>query len=410
MNKIYSSLFLFLFIFSCQTAKKVEDIEDDKAQQLAQRLQQQKQDSLQQTFCECLVEDSISNEKLLKNIDNYLAQEVDINIPCDFEEVGGSNSAETALVNLGVSISNKLFRTKFRKRQTKIKMVTKSYPVLLLFSEDTMMVRQLVGRGANVNKKTKDNFSLVEYYINQDDFQKTQFVFDLGAKTDRLRIFSSNEKILDFLVEKGADTQKFDKTTLFKGDNYKKLAEKYEIDLSKTNCEEFGEIVEVSNFRKLNFERTKWLLENSVSSSCMKGDFLEKVISENVDGKVYSSNRKKKPNQHTRKEWIDLINKYDVNWNQCTNFGKTPLLLAVEKRDIELVKTLLSKNADPNFACLFAGKKINAKESLAKTIKYAADNEMRKKEREKEDYSKKDEDRHTAYMKKLDEIKILLEQ
>ncbi|WP_338791685.1 hypothetical protein [Bernardetia sp. MNP-M8] len=405
---------LFIFsclISSCQTAKKAEDAEQENTtEKLAQLLQKHKQDSIQNAFCDCLVEDSISREEQLKNIDNFLSQKVDINFPCAFEEEVNSNVAETALINMGVAISNRILRTKFRKRQTKTNTILKSYPILMLFNEDTSMIAQLVSRGANLDIKTKDIVSLPEYYISQNELQNLQFCLDLGAKAEEMRIFTSNEKMIEILIEKGAKTENIDKITLFESDNYKKVAEKYKIDLSKVTCIEFNQIIQIKKFSKINFERTEWLLANGVSSSCINSYFLENVIDENFDGRIFSTRTKRKPNQHTRKEWIEMLGKYDVNWNQCTSFGKNPLILAVEKHDKELIQMLLNQSADINFACNFAGQKKTAKDILEKEIKYAEENELRKKERKQENYSKKEANKHADYMKKLDEIKVLLEQ
>ncbi len=409
---VFSISFIFsCLISSCQTAKNAEDSEqEDTAEKLAQLVQKHKQDSIQNAFCDCLVEDSINREDKLKNIDNFLSQKVNINLPCGFKEEVNSNVAETALINMGVAISNRILRTKFRKRQTKTNTILKNYPILMLFNDDTSMIEQLVSRGANLDIKTKDIVSLPEYYVSQNELKNLQFCLALGAKAEEIRIFTSNEKMIETLIEKGAKTENIDKPTLFENDNYRKLAEKYKIDLSKITCIEFSQIVEVKKFSKINFERTEWLLANGVSSSCVTNKFLEDVIDENFDGRIFSTRTKKKPNQHTRKEWIEMLGKYGVNWNKCTSFGKSPLMLAVEKHDKELIQMLLNQSADINFACNFAGEKKTAKDILEKEIKYAKESELRKKERKKENYSKKEATKHADYMKKLDEIKVLLEQ
>ena len=406
---LFTSLLFLLFIFSCQTAKKAEDAEESQSEKLAQQAEQHQQDSLQNSFCECLIKDSINSETRLNTIDVFISQKIDINIPCRFEEEKISNSAETAFVNMGVAISNRFLHTNFRKRNSKVNTVTKNYPILMLFSEDTFMIRQLVQRGANLDTKTKDIASLPDYYVSQNKLEYVKFVLKLGAKTEEINISSNNEKMLDFLIEKGAKTSSIDKIILFKEENYKKLAEKYKIDLSKITCEEFDKISKVTQFQKINFERTKWLLENNISPSCINGAFLVDIIEENFDGRIYSSQNKQKSNQHTRKEWIELLEKYTINWNQCASFGKNPLMFAVEKQDIELIKILLNQKANPNFACSFAGKQKTAKNILEETIKYAENNEMHKKEEEKDKYTKKDAEKHTTYINKLIEIKVLLE-
>ncbi|WP_375561378.1 hypothetical protein ACE193_02160 [Bernardetia sp. OM2101] len=403
------SLSLLLFIFSCQTAKKTEDVEESHTEKLAQLLQQQKQDSLQRAFCKCLV-DSTSRDETIKNIDNFIAQNVDINIPCSLKEEVVSGALERLFVNMGVAVSNRLLRTKFKKRGKKTTTILKEYPIVMLFSEDTIMIRQLVNRGANLDTKTKDVGSILENYVSQNELENIKFVLSLGAKTENLIIQTNDEKTLDFLIENGAKTENIDKVSLFEEENYKQLAEKYKIDISKITCEEFTQLSKITQFQKINFERTKWLLENNVDASCMDGIFLEKIIDENFDGRVYSNRTKKKANQHTRKEWIELVAKYNVNWNQCGSFGKNPLILVVEKHNTELLKTLLNQKANPNFACSFAGQQKTAKYAIEKEINYAENNEKRKKEREKEKYSKKDAEKHAIYLKKLQEIKELLDR
>jgi hypothetical protein len=404
------SLFLWPFLFSCQTSKQAEDAEDNQAEKLAQQIQNQKQDSLQIAFCECLVKDSINREERLATIDNFISQKIDINTPCSFEEEVISSSAETALINMGVAVSNRFLRTKFRKRYSKVNTITKNYPTLMLFSGDTLMIRQLVNRGANLDTKTKDIVSLPEYYVSQNDLENIKFVLSLGAKVDEINIGTDNEKMIDFLIEKGAKRDNINKIALFRKENYKKLAEKYKIDLSKTTCKEFNIISKVTQFQKINFERTEWFLENKVDASCIDGSFLEDIIDENFDGQIYSTHSKKKANQHTRNDWIELVGKYNANWNQCASFGKNPLMLAVEKHNFELIKTLLDQKADPNFACDFAGQQKTAQDVLEQEISYATNNEIRKKERDKDKYSKKDTEKHAAYMKTLNEIKFLLEK
>ena len=400
-------LFILFVIFSCQTAKQVEDADESQAEQLAQRLAQQKKDSLQLVFCDCLV-DSLTNEQRLKKIDVLLSQNIDINIPCDFEEEEFSSSAGTALLNAGISISNRVLRTNFRKRSSKSRTVTKTYPVLMLFNEDTAMVREFVNRGASLDVKTSDMPSLPSHYASQNDFEKLKFTLALGADAEKIDVYTNNEKMIDFLLEKGAKTENIDKTSLCKDDNYERLAKKYNADFSKTTCKEFKNIVEVTNFRRINFERTEWLLKNGAKPSCIDGRFLESILDEDFDSKIYSSNKKQKPNQHTKNEWVEMVSKYDVNWNQCTTFGKTPLLLSIEKHDIDLIKILLKEGADPNFACEFAGQKRTVQDALEKTIQYAEENEQRKKEQEGNKYSQKDAAKHAAYLQKLDEIKKLL--
>lgn len=400
--------FAILFIFSCQTAKKAEDAEENQAEQLDQKLQQQKQDALQNAFCECLVNDSTSRDEKLQNIDNFISQKVDINFVCSFDEEVQSNSAETALINMGVAISNRILRTKFRKKGSKTNIITKNYPILMLFSEDTAMIRQLVSRGANLDTKTKDVVSLPSYYVSQNELKKLEFVLSLGAKTDEIKILSNNEEMLDFLIENGAKAQNIDKITLFEKDNYKKLAEKYKIDINKISCEEFDKISKVTQFQKINFERTAWLLKNGVTISCIDGSFLENIIDENFDGRIYSNHSEKNSDQPTRKEWIKLVGKYNISWNQCASFGKSPLVLAVEKQDTELIKMLLEQKASSDFACDFAGQKKTVKEILDQKIESTTNNEIRKKENEKEKYTKRDAEKHADYMKKLNEIKALL--
>lgn len=404
---LFFPLSFLLFISSCQTAKKAEDAEENQSEKLAQLLHQQKQDSLQVAFCQCLV-DSTTREEIIKNIDNFLAQKVDINIPCRLKEEVVSGAVERLFVNMGVAVSNRILRTNFKKREKKTNTVLKEYPILMLFSEDTSMIRQLVNRGANLDAKTKDVGSILENYVSRNEFENVKFVLSLGAKTDELIIQTNEEKIIDFLIKNGAKTSTIDKISLFEKENYKQLAEKYKIDLSKTTCEEFTELSKVTQFQKINFERTKWLLENKVDAACIDGIFLEKIIDENFDGRVYSSSTKKS-NQHTRKEWIELVGKYNVNWNQCASFGKNPLMLAVEKHNIELLKSLLNQKANPNFACDFAGQQKTAKDTIEKEISYAKDNETRKKERDKK-YNQKDAEKHAAYIEKLNKIKDLLNQ
>ncbi len=377
----YILLFTF-FIFSCQTAKKVEEAEESQIEKQAQLLQNQKQDSLQIAFCECLL-DSVNNEQKLETIDNFISQNIDINRPCSLEEELPSNVAETALINMGVSVSNRILRTKFKKKSSTSKTILKSYPILMLFSEDTSMIRQLVSRGANLNIKTTQVFSLPEYYVNQNKLELLKFALSLGAKSEEIEIFTANEKTLDFLIQNGADKNNIDKITLFEKDNYEELAKKYEIDLSKTTCKEFNKIVKVTQFQRINFERTKWLLENKIDVSCINGSFLEDIIDENFDGRIFSTRGKKKPNQHTRKEWIELLENYPVNWNQCLSFGKNPLIVAIEKHDIELIESIIKQKADPNFACEFAGKRKTAKDMIDKKIQQKQENETRKKEDKK---------------------------
>jgi hypothetical protein len=411
MKKYSLLLFIILFfIFSCQTTKKAEEAEENQADQLAQKLEQQKQDSLQTAFCECLIKDSISREEKLQRIDNFISQKIDINLPCPFEEEISGSLAETALINMGVAISNRVLRTKFSKRGAKTNIITKNYPILLFFAEDTTMIRQLVIRGANLDSKTKDVASLPEYYVSQNELKNLEFVLSLGAKTEELIIRSNNEKMINFLIEKGAKRNNIDKITLFQKDNYKKLAEKYNIDISKTTCEEFNRISKINPFQKIDFERTEWLLENGIEAACIDGLFLESIIDENFEERSFSTKKNKKPNLYTRKEWIELVGKYNVNWNQCASFGKNPLMLAVEKHNIELIKLLLNQKANPTFACTFAGQQKTAKDLIDKEITYTEEEEMRKKESTKNNYSKKDAEKHTAYMKKLNEIKELLEK
>ena len=207
----YLLTFTLLFIFyACQTAKNIEDDNDNKTDIKAQQMAQWRQDSLQRVFCDCLVEDSISHEEKLKNIDLFLSQNADINRPCSLEEEVISSSAETALINLGVSISNKVFRTKFRKRSSRVSTVTKSYPILMLFADDTVMLRQLVERGANLDIKTSDIVSLPSYYVSQDDLEKLQFTLTLGANTEKIELFTNNEKTIDFLLSQGGKTENID--------------------------------------------------------------------------------------------------------------------------------------------------------------------------------------------------------
>lgn len=404
---VFSFSFL-LFISSCQTTKNSENTEDNISERIAQLLQQQKQDSLQRAFCNCLV-DSTNREETLKNIDNFISQKIDINIPCNLKEEVVSGSLERLFVNMGVSISNRILRTKFKKRGKKTNTILKEYSILMLFSEDTTIIRQLVNRGANLDDKTKDISSLPEYYVSQNELENLKFVLSLGAKADEIIINTDNEKMIDFVIEKGGKNENIDKIALFKKENYKKTSKKYKIDLSKTTCQEFNTISKTTQFQKINFERTKWLLESQVDASCIDGSFLEDIINESFDGRIYNSRTKKKANQHTRKEWIELVGKYNANWNQCISFGKNPLILAVEKHDKDLIKTLLNQKAEASFACAFAGQQKTAKDAIEKEINYSKNNETRKIEREKEKYSKKDAKKHAAYMQTLNEIKELLE-
>ncbi len=403
------------FLFSCQTSQHAKQEENEA--QLAETLKKfqeentekiQIADSIHKEFCSCLVQDSISVKKRLEMIDNFLAQNVNINIPCSFEENHSYKSVGDLLTNMGVAVSNFVLRTKFSKKSSS-KTVRTDYPILMLFSEDTTFVRSLVERKANINASTHDIISLPSYYASKNDLPKLQFTFNLGAKAEEIKILTNNEKMIDFLIEKGAKTQNIDKITLFETDNYQKLAEKYKIDLSTTSCKEFNSIIKTGSFRKINFERTEWLLKNGASSSCIDGEFLEHVINEDFEGRIYGSS-KKKTNEHTQQEWIELLGKYNVNWNQCNVFGKTPLTLAVEQQDINLITSLLNQKANPNFMCEFAGRKSNTKDALKETMEYAQKNEVSQKEIRKEKYSQKDAEKHVAYMTKLNEIKVLLEQ
>lgn len=405
---------IFLFLFSCQSSQHSKQEENEA--QLAETLKKfqaenqekiQIADSIHQEFCSCLVQDSISTKKRLEMIDNFLAQNVNINMPCSFEENQSYKSVGDLLTNMGVAVSNFVLRTKFSKKSSS-KTVRTDYPILMLFSEDTAFVRLLVERKANINASTNDIISLPSYYTSKNNLSKLQFTLNLGAKADEIKILTNNEKMIDFLIEKGAKTQNIDKIALFEKDNYQKLAEKYKIDLSTTSCKEFNSIVEMGKFRKINFERTEWLLKNGVSSSCIDGEFLEHIINEDFEGRIYSSS-KKKSNEHTQQEWVELLGKYNVNWNQCNVFGKTPLTLAVEKQDINLIASLLNQKANPDFMCEFAGRKNNTKDALKESMEYAENNEARKKEREKEKYTQKDAEKHANYLKKLNEIKNLLE-
>lgn len=407
----YFFLFIFLLsIFSCQTAKKAEDSEENQAEKLAQQIQHQKQDSLQTAFCECLVKDSLSNQQRLSIIDNFIAQKIDINLPCSFEEEVVSGSAETALINMGVAISNRILRTKFRKRTSKVNSITKVYPILMLFSEDTSMINELVNRGANLDTKIKDVVSLPEYYVSQNNLENLQFVLGRGVNTEEINITTNNEKIIDFLIEKGAKTENIDKQTLFKEENYKQLAKKYKIDISKMTCDEVNNLSRANQFRKINFERTAWLLENGISIDCIQGDFLEDVIEEHFDNQSFDSKSQKQITSSTRNEWIALLGKYNVNWNQCASFGKSPLMLAIEKHNKELIQLLLNQNADIEFTCEFAGQKKTPLTILENEMKYVIENEQHKKERKKEKYSKKDMENYNKYLSNLNEIKELLKK
>ncbi len=409
---LFISVFCLVFcsslLSSCQTAKQAEDAEENQVDKITLKLEQEKKDSLQIAFCNCLVEDSVNKEQKLQNIDSFISQNIDINIPCSFEEEVVSHLAETALLNMGVAISNRVLLTKFKKRTSKVNTILKNYPVLMLFSEDTTMIRELVARGAILDNKTIDVVSLPEHYVIENDLKSIEFVIDLGAKIEEIRLFTSNEKTLDFLIAKGAKIDNIDKVSLFEKENYRALKEKYKIDLSKTTCEEFNQLSKVTQFQKISFERTKWLLENKTDASCIDKNFLEDIINKNFDERILTKTARKS-NQPTQKKWIELMGEYAVNWNQCASFGKNPLMLAVEKHDIELIKLLLSQKANPDFACNFAGRQETAKHILEEKIISAQKNEVSKREREGKKYNKKDEEKHAVYMNRLNEIKVLLE-
>lgn len=347
-------LILFVLFFSCGQKNKKNPLNEGKSleETMTKIAQKKVQDSLNRTFCDCLLADSLSQDLRLQKIDKLLSQKLDINRPCQYPRLVTYKTAGNIVQNIGASMSNFFLKTHITKKSSQ-KILKPDYPPLLVVSNDSSMVYALIQRGANPNLKTKDFISLGQSWTSENDIEKLQRLIDLGMDMTELQIGKVNEKTLDFLIDEGAKVKNIDKIALFEIENYKKVIEKYKIDVKNCSCKEFEDIVQTKPYLNLSYQKAKYLLEQGVSSECIDVSVLEKVVMKNFSRQETKSRVQSR--EDLQKKWFKLLAKYDVNWNQCGTFSRSPLISEVMRGQVNTVQLLIDNGAKADFKCIYTG-------------------------------------------------------
>lgn len=346
--------FVALSIFSCGQTKhsKATFLERAFGESLESIHAKKVQDSLARAFCNCLAEDSLTNEIRLKKLDVLLEQKVDINKPCLYSKSVTYKSAGNLLQNMGASLSNFIFRTHISKKSSN-KVVSHYYQAVVFVALDTNMVHALIERGADAHLKTRNIKSLVQIWATEVNTDKLQLLVDWGVDLGKTEIGTVNEKTMAFLISKGAKVENIDKVAFFESENYQNMITQYTIPLEGCSAKEFKSIVEVKPFRFLSYQKAKLLLEAGAPIHYVDANMLESVIDMEFEYKKFR--HRAKESRQIQKEWFQLLTKYKVNWNQCGNFGESILIHAIKTNDINAVQFLLDKGVEIDFNCPFAG-------------------------------------------------------
>jgi hypothetical protein len=342
------------FLFACQQNKE-NNLRDgaESLQETIRKINEKNlKDSLSRAFCNCLIEDSLTNEVRLKKIDALLKRKVNINTPCEYSKSVTYKSAGNLLQNVGASLSNFLLRTHISKKSSQ-KTVRYSYPPVILFAQNTDMVQAFIERGADAHLKTKDAMSLGQIWA-VEGLGKVELLDDWGVDMSKTQIGKVDAKTLAFLIDKGAKVENIDKTAFFESKDYKHFIEKYKIPLQDCSCEEFNKIVREKPFNHLNYQKAKIVLDAEVSIECVDVSLLENLIDKRFVHQGVGSRAKHA--EETQKKWLELLQKYKVNWNQCGTFNKSILVKAISARQVNVVRFLLDNGATPNFKCVYKDK------------------------------------------------------
>ena len=354
--KLFIYFLISLCIFSCQQNEQDKTYHQTESLQETIRKINEKnlKDSLSRAFCNCLVEDSLTNEVRLEKIEALLKRNVNINTPCEYSKSLTYKSVGNLLQNMGASVSNFLLRTHISKNSSQ-KTIRYSYPPIILFAENTDMVHTFIERGADAHLKTKDAMSLGQIWASETGaIEKLQLLEDWGVNLSKTQIGKIDKKTLAFLIGKGAKVENIDKTAFFESKDYKHFIEKYKIPLQDCSCEEFNEIVREKPFNHLNYQKAKIVLDAGMSIECVDVSLLENLIDKRFVHQGVGSRAKHA--EETQKKWLKLLQKYKINWNQCGTFNKSILVRAISARQVNVVRFLLDNGATTNFKCVYKDK------------------------------------------------------
>ncbi len=340
-----------------------------------------KLDSLKPVFCECLVNDSITNQEKLSIIDQVMEGGVTVNSTCYYPEVIQYKSFGNHLQNFGAMLGNALLPGRPFSKKSSYKVEKYEYPPVMVFAQDTGMIRALHERGANLKQRSKNILSIQEFWIQHGNLEMLSFIRSLDPDFREARIFSGSEVVIDKMLEWGAQKDNISAHSIMKQSDYERLVVKYDLTFEEIDCFKFHRYIRANTFQRIHMGRTKLLLKRGANPKCLEDGRLVKDVmwkSFDMDEVPFKCDC----DDEFQVKWMELFLENNVEWDQCDALGKSPFISAVRGGEVDRVKWMLKYKAKSDRQCTFINdtiSPISEAQRLLKEYKETGDQEEQKK-------------------------------
>ena len=296
-------------------------------------------DSLQPLFCNYILNPNLTDREKLKRTDDLLAAGMSTNFNCKSSYLQARNNTLQKLGN-AVLPGNPFDASNTEK-------IKAYYPVTMLFKEDSVMIRALAERGFRVDARARDMLSVLEYWIRQGDRPWVEFLLNFEIDYRQVRLFTTEEAMIDFLLEKGALEKQINPRMVLEDDRRENLLEKYAIDLTQIDCFDVELLLRSDGHAGVDLDRAKMLIRYDLDRNCL----VNRRIMNAILDKRFPRDIKNGQKEAYQEAWLSFYASHEIDWHFCDEVDKTPLMKAIEDADLELVKLLVKYGADPKETC-----------------------------------------------------------
>ncbi|MEM6297169.1 MAG: hypothetical protein AAF740_00600 [Bacteroidota bacterium] len=300
----------------------------------------QNDESLQQSYCECLQTGSE------QRLDSLLALSPSLNAPCTIT-YQSRRLVQDGLTNAWRATKDFFTRKSTPKQRTYTTHVNQVPPIMLA-KDKFPWVEKLLQAGADPTQYTEDSPSLAAAYIFESSRKRDGFELLIKYKTDfrNVPISSKDPEIIDLVLANGGQLKNLVLTQLGMGHILQKNVERYDIRLDTLDCYKIPD-----NFKRLP---VTFLVKRGMSIDCLGG----KALVEQLERKLPASYRLRRGDfvafREEEEELMTFLRQLDsvgVNFNQCATFDKTPLSEVSSSGSVRATKLLLELGADADFKC-----------------------------------------------------------
>ena len=174
-----------------------------------------------------------------------------------------------------------------------------------------------------------------------------EFLLNFEIDYRLVRLYTTDEAMIDFLLERGALERKINARMVLEDDRREALLQKYQIDLTQIDCFDVELLLRPVGDPGVDLSRAKMLIQYDLDRSC----FVNRRIINSILDKRFPREIKFGQKEAYREAWLSFYATHGIEWHFCDELDKNPLMKAIKDVDLNLVKLLVKYGADPKATC-----------------------------------------------------------